>query len=110
MNWLCGTVPGLVAARGTDVAQPALTPDGDGYLASWATALHIESTQLSASGNLIGSPIVIAETANAASSPAVLTAGTAHVFTFSRASKDAGDRVYLWFDEENVPRKRSVRH
>ena len=110
-----GAVPGIVAARATGAAEPALTWNGTAYLVTWMAKdvgrvnFNIAAAQLSASGNLLGSPTSITTTDSDDSSPAVTTAGSLRVFAFSRSSSEAADRVYLRFDDD-APRRRSVRH
>ncbi|HMC22674.1 MAG TPA: hypothetical protein VKL19_12555, partial [Thermoanaerobaculia bacterium] len=110
-----GAVPGIVAARATDVAQPAIAWNGDAYLLTWSAQeigeanFDIQAAQLSASGNLVGSPTSITETDNDERSPAVSTAGSTRVYAYSRTSTEAGDRLILRFDDD-APRRRSVRH
>ncbi len=110
-----GAVPGIVAARANDVAQPAITWNGDDYLMTWSAQemgqanFDIQAAKLSASGNLLGNPTSITETDSDERSPAVSTAGSTRVFAYSRASTDSGDELYLRFDDD-APRRRSVRH
>jgi len=110
-----GAVAGIVAARATDVAQPAITWNGDAYLLTWSareigeTNFDIQAALLSATGNLLGNTTSITETDSDERSPAVSTAGSTRVFAYSRTSTEAGDRLILRFDDD-APRRRSVRH
>ena len=107
-------VPVVMTGRASDAAEPALAWNGDGYVITWSEGetpeanRDIHAARMAASGNVVGNAMLIAHSDSNERFPAVSGAHSERIFAFSRATSEAGDRLFLQF-ESDAPRRRAVK-